>query len=194
MTTPGLPGRRRLAVLGTGVVGLAAAITAVVALGALERVGVAPPPASAAEILDRAADAARAEPDPVPRPDQFLYVRSQRGETLHHEMWLSVNAVYKGDLPLPGVTEPCVPAPQEHLRTGRHAPPAAGSPGRAARGGDRGRRAPRGAGRPGIGVRWQTEAGPYTMVFDKEGYAFLGMSEFGALMAKGFVNEVGERP
>ena len=91
--------------------------------------------AAAAEVLDRAAAAARSEADVRPGPNQFLYVRSVSGSDVY-EAWFSVDgthdgrikpldhgpvpvagcrdgraAVVKGTEFLPGVTEPCTPDP-----------------------------------------------------------------------------------
>lgn len=88
--------RRRLVLSGAAVVGLAAAITAVVALGPLEQVGVAPPKASAADVLHQAADAARAMPDVIPRPDQFLYLKAKAGTGEVREVWLSIDGTRDG--------------------------------------------------------------------------------------------------
>jgi hypothetical protein len=83
--------RSRFLVSGAAVIGLAAAITGVVSLGALEPVGVAPAKASAAEILHQAADAARAQPGTPPRPDQFIYTKSQLDDGSIREVWFSVD-------------------------------------------------------------------------------------------------------
>lgn len=88
--------RRRFLVSGIAVAGMAAAITAVVALGALEPVGVAPAKASAAEILHQAADAARAQPATPPRPDQFVYTKSQSKDGAVREAWLSADGTRDG--------------------------------------------------------------------------------------------------
>lgn len=128
-------GRRRLWLSGAAAVGLAAAITAVVALGGLEPVGVAPPEAGAAEVLHLAADAARKQPATPPRPDQFVYTRTKQGDGSVREAWLSVDGTHDGliaergqESPLygcrdgrrqadrqgevvPGLTEPCEPDP-----------------------------------------------------------------------------------
>jgi hypothetical protein len=128
-------GRRRLVVSAVAVVGLAAAITGVVALGGLESVGVAPPKASAAEILHQAADAARDQPATPPRPEQFVYTKSQNPDGSIREAWLSADGAHDGlvrqmgeDIPLagcrdgqapvikgteaiPGKFEPCEPYP-----------------------------------------------------------------------------------
>ena len=131
--------RRRLVVSAAATVGLAAAITGVVALGGLETVGVAPQEASAAEILHQAADAVRTLPDTPPRPDQFIYTKTEYSQAdaaiSLRETWLSADgthdslisqgggttpipgcrngqaAVVKGDEPIPGVFEPCTPNP-----------------------------------------------------------------------------------
>jgi hypothetical protein len=135
-STEGRPRRRRrLVVSAVAVVGMAAAITGVVALGGLEEVGVAPPKASAAEILHQAADAAREQPATPPRPDQFVYTRSQNTDGSVREAWLSADgthdglisqggenipvagcrdgqeAVIKGTEPIPGAFQPCEPSP-----------------------------------------------------------------------------------
>lgn len=127
--------RRRLAISGATVIGLAAAITGVVSLGALEPVGVGPAPASAGDILRQAATAARSQPDTPPRPDQFVYTRTRLGDGSTREAWLSADGsrdglvkqhgedlplpgcrdgrqqVFRGSQPLPGVVEPCEPHP-----------------------------------------------------------------------------------
>ena len=131
--------RRRLVVSAAVTVGLAAAITGVVALGGLEPVGVAPREASAAEILHQAAEAQRTLPDTPPRPDQFIYTKTEYSQAdpvnALRESWLSADgthdslvsqggeqipipgcrdgqaAVVKGEEPLPGVFEPCTPSP-----------------------------------------------------------------------------------
>lgn len=128
--------RRRLVMSAAATVGLAAAITGVVALGGLETVGVAPPKASAAEtILHQAAEAVRTLPDTPPRPDQFIYTKTDRTYSTVREAWLSADgthdglisqegqatplpgcrgglrAVVKGPDPLPGLFEPCTPSP-----------------------------------------------------------------------------------
>ncbi|HET9139436.1 CU044_5270 family protein [Actinophytocola sp.] len=126
---------RRLVLAGAAGAGLAAAITGVIALGGLEQVGVGPAPASAAEILHRAADATRALPDTPPRPDQFVYTRTHYGDGSIREDWRSADGtrdgliverderiplpgcrdgqaqVIKGTQPVPGVVEPCQPDP-----------------------------------------------------------------------------------
>lgn len=106
--TPGKPRRRRRLVFsGIAVVGLAAAITGVVALGGLEQVGVAPPKANAAaEVLHQAADAARAQPFTPPRPDQFLYVKVQEKDGSVAEFWHSVDGTHDGLISQRGETYP----------------------------------------------------------------------------------------
>jgi len=127
--------RRRLLVSAAAAVGLAAAITGVVALGGLAPVGVGPQEAKAAEILHQAAAAVRTLPDAPPRPDQFVYTRTHRIEESVREAWLSADGthdgmirqegediplpgcrdgesqVFKGTEPLPGLFEPCAPSP-----------------------------------------------------------------------------------
>jgi hypothetical protein len=127
--------RRRVVVSVVTVVGLAAAIIGVVALGGLEPVGVAPPVASAAEILHQAADAVREQPITPPRPDQFVYTRTQDRDGAVREAWLSVDGTHDGLIvdgderePLPGcrvgeqagakggetipnASDPCTPLP-----------------------------------------------------------------------------------
>jgi hypothetical protein len=105
---PGKPRRRRrLVVSGIAVVGLAAAITGVVALGGLEQVGVAPPKANAAaEVLHQAADAARAQPFTPPRPDQFLYTKVQGSDGSVAEFWHSVDGTHDGLISRLGETFP----------------------------------------------------------------------------------------
>lgn len=106
--TPGRPRRRRRLVFsGIAVVGLAAAITGVVALGGLEQVGVAPPKANAAaEVLHQAADAARAQPFTPPRPDQFLYTKVQESDGSVAEFWHSVDGTHDGLISQGGETRP----------------------------------------------------------------------------------------
>lgn len=119
--------RRRLAVYGVSVVGLAAAVFGVVALVPTGN-GAS---ASADQILDRAAAAALDAPFVTPRPDQFVYLRTEGTDGSITEDWLSVDGTHEGILdntpvpgcrngkqqvvrgnePIPGVTEPCEPNP-----------------------------------------------------------------------------------
>jgi hypothetical protein len=87
--------RRRLAIFGVATIGLAAAIAAVVALGPLEQVGIAPQAASAEQVLLDAAAAAKAQPDAVPRPDQFVYTRREMPSGAW-ETWYSVDGSRTG--------------------------------------------------------------------------------------------------
>lgn len=127
--------RRRYVLSGAAVVGLAAAIIGVVALGGLEPVGVSPARADAAEILHKAADVTRGLPATPPRPDQFVYTKTQRDDGSFREAWLSADgthdgliaqdgeriplagcrngkaAVIKGTEALPGMFTPCTPWP-----------------------------------------------------------------------------------
>jgi hypothetical protein len=100
--------RKRLIFSGAAVVGLAAVITAVVAFGGLEPFGVAPPEAEAVAFLHQAADAVRELPATPPRPDQFVYTRSETTEGAR-EAWRSADGEHDGmirqegeDIPLPG--------------------------------------------------------------------------------------------
>lgn len=129
--------RRRWAWTGAGAFGLAAAITAVVALAPVEQVGLEPPSAAAdpVTVLRNAAAAALKSPATPPRPDQFLYTKTKQPDG-ERESWLSADGthdglikmadgssfplpgcrngraqVYKGEEPLKGVTEPCTPSP-----------------------------------------------------------------------------------
>ncbi|WP_460392846.1 CU044_5270 family protein [Actinophytocola sediminis] len=104
---PGTSGKR-LIFSGVTVVGLAAAITGVVAFGGLELFGVAPPAADAVAFLHEAADAVRELPAVAPRPDQFVYTRSETTEGAR-EAWHSADGEHDGmirqegaDTPLPG--------------------------------------------------------------------------------------------
>jgi hypothetical protein len=133
------PRRRRLMVSAATIVGLAAAITAVVSFGGLEPVGVAPPEADAVQFLHHAADAARRLPATPPRPDQFVYTKSRYADGSLREAWLSADGTHDGLIeqderrrqhvkaPIPGcqngrkrvlkgdydtgMSEPCTPSP-----------------------------------------------------------------------------------
>ncbi|GAA3744117.1 CU044_5270 family protein [Plantactinospora mayteni] len=124
---------------GVAAAGLAAAIVSVFVL-APDRVGgdVPAAKADARQVLRDAAAAALRLPDVAPRPDQFIYTRSQEGRNLH-ESWLSVDGTRdglirttsadgktedlhpgcrdgrrnaeRGNLVVPGRTEPCTPEP-----------------------------------------------------------------------------------
>jgi hypothetical protein len=255
--TPGKPRRRRRLVVSTvAVFGLAAAITGVVALGGLEQVGVAPPKANAAEILHQAADAVRELPATPPRPDQFIYTRTQGGDQAFRESWLSADGTHDGlivqrgeRIPLPGCRdgqravvfasevvpgkfEPCEPEPayrsdlptdaaamrefleqdgEDANKVGKNilhyfaetyvSPESlaalfealAGYPGLTVV-----EHATDSAGRPGIGVSWSSpgQGGEIimTLVFDRETHAFLGTSDWDAIVAQGIVATVGQQP
>ncbi len=132
-----LKNRRRWAWTGVGVVGLAAAITATVALAPVEQVGLEPPAAAAdpVVVLRSAAAAALKSPDAPPKPDQFVYTKTKQPDG-ERESWLSADGThdglikmadgksfplpgcrngraqaYKGEEPLKGVTEACTPTP-----------------------------------------------------------------------------------
>ncbi|MFI9453774.1 CU044_5270 family protein [Amycolatopsis sp. NPDC052450] len=127
--------RRRWVWTGAAAVGLAAAITAVVALAPVEQVGLEPPAAAAdpVTVLRNAAAAALKSPATPPRPDQFLYTKTKAPDG-ERESWFSADGtrdgvikmadgsllrlpgcrdgkaqVYKGGEPVEGRTEPCVP-------------------------------------------------------------------------------------
>ncbi|MEU4520595.1 CU044_5270 family protein [Amycolatopsis sp. NPDC024027] len=74
-------------------VGLAAAITAVVALTPADQVGVGAGVAHAdpVKVLTAAANTALKEPAKPPRPDQFLYVKTEYAIPPNREVWLSVD-------------------------------------------------------------------------------------------------------
>jgi len=124
------PRRRRLAVYGVSVVGLAAAVFGV---GALVPTGDGgPATASADQILQLAAAAALDAPFVTPRPDQFVYLKAKEPDGSISEDWLSVDGTHDSIVdnnipvpgcrngkqqvvpdgkPIPGVTEPCEPNP-----------------------------------------------------------------------------------
>ncbi|WP_410671708.1 CU044_5270 family protein [Amycolatopsis sp. cmx-4-68] len=79
-------------------VGLAAAITAVVALAPADRIGVGAGVANAdpVRVLSEAASAALAQPATAPRPDQFLYVKTEFPGYPPREVWLSVDGTRDG--------------------------------------------------------------------------------------------------
>ncbi|MEU0797682.1 CU044_5270 family protein [Amycolatopsis sp. NPDC005961] len=74
-------------------IGLAAAITAVVALAPADRVGIGAGVAHAdpVKVLTEAASSALKEPAKPPRPDQFLYVKTEYAIPPDREVWLSVD-------------------------------------------------------------------------------------------------------
>jgi hypothetical protein len=76
-------------------IGLAAAITAVVALAPADQVGVGIGPgvahADPVKVLTAAANTALKEPAKPPRPDQFLYVKTEYPIPPNREVWLSVD-------------------------------------------------------------------------------------------------------
>lgn len=125
--------RKRLFWGGAGVVGLAAAITAAIAIAPVEEVA----PQAVADpvrVLTEAAAAALLMPDVEPRPDQLIYTKTQNPDSVR-ETWLSVDGehdglvkqsqgdfplpgcvdgkaqVIKGDQPLPGKFDECQPSP-----------------------------------------------------------------------------------
>ncbi|MEU7796559.1 CU044_5270 family protein [Micromonospora tulbaghiae] len=128
----------RLVLAGVATASVAASLAAVLVL-APDRIGGSAPAAraDARQVLRDAAAAALRLPDVEPRPDQFVYTRSQGGAELR-ESWASVDGtrdglvveypsggrqeyvlpgcrdgrakMYKGQQLMPG-TEPCVPEP-----------------------------------------------------------------------------------
>ncbi|MGC7094900.1 CU044_5270 family protein [Amycolatopsis lurida] len=98
---------RRLIWAGVTAVGLAAAITGVLALAPAE---VGPPVAHAdpVVVLREAAAVARQEPAVDPRPDQFVYTRTQTAQGVR-EVWLSADGTHDGLIKNPG--EAGVPSP-----------------------------------------------------------------------------------
>lgn len=246
--------RRRFLGYGTAVVGLAAAITAVFALGGF---GVAPPKASAAEkVLQDAAAYARTLPDTPPRPDQFVYTKVVNSYGGVREEWFSVDGTRDGAAeesgeqeatdvlfgcrdgkmpvgdPADGSFVPCVPEPVydpamptdaagllAYLKEVHHAVPSdldrfigtiweliqdryvppqslammfdllAKTDGITVE-----ENVTDGAGRSGIGLAWTTRHGDMTLVFDAETFQLLGIKDGTSLMAKGIVDEVGQRP
>lgn len=93
-------------------VGLAAAISGVLVLTPAGEVGGGAPVANAeaAQVLQNAADAALKLPDTPPRPDQFVYVRTET-PTGPREAWLSADgtreSVYTQDGENPGTAPAC---------------------------------------------------------------------------------------
>jgi len=89
--------RRRL-LAGTVAVGVAASIAGVSLAVSTTPRGGQPPPASAtaAEVLAQAASTARAEPDVVPRPDQFVYTELRYRDPTRYQSWRSVDGTRDG--------------------------------------------------------------------------------------------------
>jgi hypothetical protein len=141
-------GRKRFAVYGGAVIGMAAAIFAVFALIPPADSAPSPTPtenalrpapaenADPVKVLRLASTAALTAPDINPRPDQFVYIKTQFENGSVREDWTSVDgthdglfkmetgeeipapgcrngkmAVYKGPNLMPGRTEPCEPNP-----------------------------------------------------------------------------------
>lgn len=129
--------RHRLAwVGGVGAVAAAAAVAFVLVPSTGPAAKQAPTPTpdvlNAAAILDQAAKQAQAEPALTPRPDQYVYIKSEADNQIHEE-WLSVDGLQAGlirgdggeialagchngkedevvgDKAVPGHTQPCQP-------------------------------------------------------------------------------------
>jgi hypothetical protein len=104
-----LRSRKRLRWLGATAVGLAAAITAVVATAPVDKIGLPVPEASAdpVRVLQNAAAAALKLPDTPPGPDQFVYTKTQDPQGIR-EAWLSADGTRDGlirmgeVIPIPG--------------------------------------------------------------------------------------------
>jgi hypothetical protein len=105
--------RKRFAVYGGAVIGMAAAIFAVFALIPPAENGLSPTPVANADpvqVLRMAATAALTQPDIKPRPDQFVYIRTQFEDGSAREDWTSVDGTHDGlfkmqtgeDVPVPG--------------------------------------------------------------------------------------------
>lgn len=93
------PSRAKRWFWATGVtVGLAAAATAVISLGPADQVGVGVGVAHAdpVRVLSEAASAALKDPTQVPRPDQFLYVKTTVPGHGTREVWYSVDGTRDG--------------------------------------------------------------------------------------------------
>jgi hypothetical protein len=89
--------RRRIAVYGATVAGLAAAIFAVFALIPGSNGGGGPTAnADPVQVLRMAAAAALEVPDVTPRPDQFLYTKIQDKNGGTREDWLSIDGTHDG--------------------------------------------------------------------------------------------------
>jgi hypothetical protein len=107
-TAPAHPHRKRVLWGGLTAVGLAAAITAALALAPVDNaVLLGPVPragaAEAVRVLNAAAAAALKMPDTPPRPDQFVYIKSQGPNSYLYEGWFSADGTHDG------LTKPSVP-------------------------------------------------------------------------------------
>ncbi|MFI6031720.1 CU044_5270 family protein [Amycolatopsis magusensis] len=98
---------RRVAWAGATAVGLAAAITGVLAIAPGD-VGAPVAHADPVVVLREAAAAANREPAADPRPDQFVYTRTQTPSGVR-EAWLSADGTRDGLIRNPG--EPGIPSP-----------------------------------------------------------------------------------
>ncbi|MEU4769149.1 CU044_5270 family protein [Actinosynnema sp. NPDC023794] len=108
--------RSRYALVGASAIGLAAAVAATITLlpagqpapgGQALTTSASPvvePVTDPVRLLAFAARAARADPSAPPRPDQFVYTRSEAGEGPAREIWLSVDGVHDGLLKHPDGT------------------------------------------------------------------------------------------
>ncbi|MGW5718876.1 CU044_5270 family protein [Amycolatopsis sp. NPDC003865] len=76
--------------------GLAAAVAGVVVLAPAEPAVPPPPEPEPVRILHAAAAKARALPDVVPRPDQFVYTKTRLADGRENETWASVDGTHDG--------------------------------------------------------------------------------------------------
>lgn len=133
--------------------------------------GAKPPQASAAEVLHRAADTARAQPDADPATNQFLYKKVALPQDRSYELWLSVDGTRDG----------------RYLQNGQS------NPVYGCRGGKR-LVLSRGE-RPVEAVECEVSGteNADVLVFDPETYEYLG-SGHDAVLDVGIVDKVGQRP
>ncbi|MDA3645847.1 CU044_5270 family protein [Saccharopolyspora indica] len=113
-SAPAMRSRGRRWAWSTGLtVGLAAAISGVLVLTPAGEVGGGAPVANAeaAQVLRSAADAALKLPDAAPRPDQFVYLRSETPDG-PREAWLSADGTREGVYVQGGENPGTVPACQ----------------------------------------------------------------------------------
>ncbi|MEV1120981.1 CU044_5270 family protein [Actinosynnema sp. NPDC049800] len=109
--------RSRYSLVGASAIGLAAAVAATITLlpsgqpapggQALTKSTTSPvaePVTDPVRLLAFAARAARADPSAPPRPDQFVYTRSEAGPEPAREIWLSVDGTHDGLLKHPDGT------------------------------------------------------------------------------------------
>ncbi|SFW89890.1 CU044_5270 family protein [Amycolatopsis australiensis] len=81
---------------GVTAAGLAAAVAAVVVLAPADTAAPPDPVPEPVRILHAAAAKARARPDLVPRPDQFVYTKTRLADGRVNETWASVDGTHDG--------------------------------------------------------------------------------------------------